>query len=599
MIMKKFIEFSVISLVLAFIFSLLSPAITLAVTPPDLGLGLAASYSVFGKAGVTTTGVTHVWGNVGADSSVGLIPSEVDGSINTGAAVAGVETDARSTYDSLMSATQGVPTGLDLAGTNTITPGVYTIGATTLNGVLTLDGAGTYIFRGDSSNPTNGAGTMNLINGAVACNVFWAIPTSMTIGTGSHIEGTIIAHDGLISIATGATLKGRAISLISQVTLDANQITEPTCAVAPTPTGSRGPQEGTINVVKRVINDNGGTKNIADFPLFVSGVPVVSGTTNTFRAPAGVYIVTETTSSNYTKTFSGDCDVFGHLNLIPGDNKFCIITNNDIGAPIVAPVPPLINVVKVPNPLSLPNGPGLVEYSYTLTNIGTVPATNITMVGDTCSPIILNSGDLNSDAKLDLNETWVYKCSTTLQKTHTNTVVATGWANGIVATDIASAHVVVGLPIVPPLINITKTPNTFSLAAGGGMVTYTKKVTNPGTEPLSNVLLTDDKCNPVNFISGDTNNNTKLDTTETWVYTCRTNLTETITNTASVTGEANGLIARDFAIATVVVAAAVPALPSTGFSSGINGNLWSLIAFSGLSLLIALSLFAVYKKSKV
>jgi len=40
-------------------------------------------------------------------------------------------------------------------------------------------------------------------------------------------------------------------------------------------------------------------------------------------------------------------------------------------------------------------------------------------------------------------------CSTTLLATKTNTVVATGWANGISATDIATATVVVGVPIVP------------------------------------------------------------------------------------------------------------------------------------------------------
>jgi len=593
--MKTFNRALIILLAFVSVLGLISPAITLAVTPPDRGLGAAASYSVFGKSGVTTTGVTHVWGNVGADSSVGLIASQVDGSINTGAAVAGVETDARSTYDSLMSATQGVPTALDLAGTNTITPGVYTIGATTLNGTLTLNGAGVYIFRGDSTNPTSGSGSMSLINGADACNVFWAIPSSMTIGTGSHIEGTIIAHDGLISLATGATLKGRAISLISQVTLDANQITEPVCGTTTT-TGSRSLQQGTINVVKTVINDNSRTKTVADFPLFVSDFPVVSGVTNTFRAPAGVYVITETRDPNYTQTFSGDCDVTGRLNLIPGDNKICIITNNDIGAPIITPpVPPLIDVVKVPSPLSLPNGPGLVNYTYTLRNIGTVPVTDVTMVGDTCSPIIIASGDLNSDAKLDVNETWVYKCSTTLQETHTNTVVATGWANGIVATDIASAHVVVGLPIVPPLIHITKVPNPFTLSAGGGMVTYTKTVTNPGTVALSNVKITDDKCGPITYISGDINNNTKLDPSETWTYTCKTTLTATTLNTAYATGEANGLIARDFALATVVVAAPAPTLPATG----VHNNFWSLIALSCLFILSSASLFVVYKKSKV
>lgn len=141
--------------------------------------------------------------------------------------------------------------------------------------------------------------------------------------------------------------------------------------------------------------------------------------------------------------------------------------------------------------------------------------------------------------------------------------MATGWANGISATDIAKATVVVGASVVPPLIHVTKVPSPLVLRSGGGMVTYTEKITNPGVVALSNVLLTDDKCGPVNYISGDTNRNSKLDMTETWTYTCRTNLAKTTTNIVSASGEANGLIARDFAMVTVLVS--VPGLPNTGF----------------------------------
>src|SRR5680860_1234637 len=211
-----------------------TPPKVFAVTPPDRGLGAADPYGVFGKAGVTNDGAsTNIWGNVGADTMstiTGLVASQVDGTII--APAANVQTDASSTYDSLMSSLQGTSSGLDLAGTNTIVPGVYDVAASTLNGALTLDGAGVYIFRSSSSNTTAHSGTMNLINGACASNVFWAVSTSMTIGTGAHVEGTIIASTGSITLATGATLVGRAISLTQQVTLQSNQITQPTCATA-------------------------------------------------------------------------------------------------------------------------------------------------------------------------------------------------------------------------------------------------------------------------------------------------------------------------------------------------------------------------------
>jgi hypothetical protein len=124
--------------------------------------------------------------------------------------------------------------------------------------------------------------------------------------------------------------------------------------------------------------------------------------------------------------------------------------------------------------------------------------------------------------------------------------------------------VVVGLPVVPPLIHVTKIPNLLTLTAAGGMVIYTNKVTNPGTVPLSNVSLSDDKCGPVQYVSGDVNGDTKLDPTETWTYTCQTNLIKTTTNTIIASGQANGLTARDFAIATVVLSA--PSFPNTGLA---------------------------------
>jgi|GEM_PF-554750 len=317
----------------------------------------------------------------------------------------------------------------------------------------------------------------------------------------------------------------------------------------------QGARLGTINVVKRVINDNGGTKTLADFQLFVNEAPVVSGVSNGFPAPAGAYAVTETGDSGYAKTFSGDCDAAGRMNINPGDIRFCILTNDDIGAAVaVPPVPPIITVVKVPSPLDLPNGPGQVTYAYTLRNLGTVPVTDITMVEDACAPVTFISGDGDGDAELDVNETWTYRCAATLTETHTNSILATGWANGLTATDLASATVVVSLPIVPPLIHLTKLPSPLTLPAGGGEVAYTAKITNPGKVALSDVRLTDDTCSPMVFVSGDTDGDSKLDTSETWTYVCRAYVTKTTTATADASGEANGLTVRDFSITTVVVA---------------------------------------------
>lgn len=584
-------------------------------------LGDVASFAVLGETTITNTGSSTLYGNLGLYSGTaitgffGTVENDGPGvftgyAVHQGNATAGLaQTAATAAYGAMASQSPGCSdlSGQNLAG-KTLAPGVYCFAAgadLSLSGTLTLDAQGdpnaVWIFQVGTALTINNSASVVIINGGTGtpgCNVYWQVGSAATIGTSATFIGTIIANSAAITLNTSATMYGRAISRVAAVTLDTNTITVPTCAVVPAvPVASRGSRSGVINVVKVVINDNGGTKTVVDFPLFVNGTQVFSGVSNNFTAPSDRYDVTETTNSNYVRTFSGDCDSNGGIGLIPGDNKFCIVTNDDIGAPVVVPpVPPLIDVVKVPNPLALPNGPGLVEYTYTLTNIGTVPVTDITMVGDTCSPILLKSGDTNNDLKLDLNETWVHKCSTTLTETHTNTVVATGWANGISAVDIASAHVIVGQPIVPPLIHITKTPSTFTLVAGGGMVMYTKKVTNPGTVALSNVIVTDDKCSALKYVSGDVNNDSKLQSTETWTYTCKTNLTKTTTNTASVSGQANGLTARDFAIATVVVATVIPKLPNTGFGL-VDSTMTAIIILGILAVLV--SLVFIQRKQKV
>ena len=224
-------------------------------------------------------------------------------------------------------------------------------------------------------------------------------------------------------------------------------------------------------------------------------------------------------------------------------------------APTTGPaIPPLINLRKVPSPLALPNGPGNVTYTYTATNPGQIPLSNVTLTDDKCASVQFVSGDTNNDSLLDTSETWKYTCTTHLSTTTVNYATVQGLGNGMAAVDTAIAEVIVGVPVVPPIINIVKTPNPLTLPFNGGSVIYTYKVTNPGTIALSGVSVTDNKCSSVMFISGDGNNDNKLQPAETWTYTCTTNVPITTTNTAIALGSANGLTAYDTALATVTVA---------------------------------------------
>jgi len=595
--MKKFNKFLVIALALSFVFSFVTPA-TAATTPT---LGVATSFGILSSTYTNTATGTTISGDVGYTTGPAVTPTisgtthVADATYSQAATAQGTALVALNaqTCDGLL--TFGTATDLSLLP-QPLTPGVYCItGAMSVGtGGITLNGAGTYIFRSTGALTTVANSVVSVTGGASECDVFWTPGAATTLGADSTFLGTDIDASG-ITIGHNVTWSGRALAYGGTISTNADTITVPTCGSLPVTTAS-------INVVKVVINNNGGTKAVSSFPLFVDGVSVASGTTNIYSAPA-TYTVTETSDSQYTQTFSASCPA-GVISVVGGDVKLCTVTNDDKlsggGSGEVINfnvVPPLLDVVKVPSPLALPNGPGSVKYTYTLRNPGTVPVTNITMVGDSCSPIALISGDTNNDSKLDVTETWTYTCSTTLSSTHTNTVTATGWANGVSTSDIASATVVVGVPSVPPLIHVTKVPNPLSLVSGGGMVTYTEKVTNPGTVALSNVILKDDKCAPMQYISGDVNGDSKLDINETWTYTCSGNLSKTTTNTAIVSGNANGLTATDFAIATVIVAA--PTLPNTGFYFEDKMMIWSVVALLIIAILSLTSIIAVLRKRKI
>lgn len=98
------------------------------------------------------------------------------------------------------------------------------------------------------------------------------------------------------------------------------------------------PGHATITVVKRVVNDNGGTKTAADFTLTISGPTAVGG--NSFAGSAsgvtktlttvGAYSVTEAGLPGYRQTASSGCSG----TIATGESKTCTITNDDVAARI-------------------------------------------------------------------------------------------------------------------------------------------------------------------------------------------------------------------------------------------------------------------------
>ena len=76
--------------------------------------------------------------------------------------------------------------------------------------------------------------TVSLIDGAQACNVFWQVGSSATLGTGAHFVGTIMAAP-TITANTAATIHGRLLAQEAAVT--SAQTRSPTPPVPPSGSG--------------------------------------------------------------------------------------------------------------------------------------------------------------------------------------------------------------------------------------------------------------------------------------------------------------------------------------------------------------------------
>jgi len=140
-------------------------------------------------------------------------------------------------------------------------------------------------------------------------------------------------------------------------------------------------------------------------------------------------------------------------------------------------------------------------------------------------------------------------------------------------------------------IHITKAASRTTLT-GSGSVTYTYRVTNPGTFVLSDVTVTDDKVSTVTYDSGDLNGDGLLQPGEMWIYKATTALNKTTTNTATASGRAGETTVTDTAVARVVVRTGGEKLPKTATP-------WYdlLLAGAALALVGAVSMFASMRKT--
>jgi hypothetical protein len=201
-----------------------------------VGLGTAASYSVLGGQTVTNTGPTKLSGDLGVSPGTaitGFPPGTVGGATHAGdAQAAKAQSDLTIAYNDAAGRALTASVAGDLVG-KTLTAGVYkSTGPLGLTGTVTLNGQGNpnavFIFQIASTLITASASHVSLLNGAQACNVFWQVGSSATLGTTSSFKGTIMALTS-IAVQTGALVQGRALARNGAVTLDNDTFTAAKC----------------------------------------------------------------------------------------------------------------------------------------------------------------------------------------------------------------------------------------------------------------------------------------------------------------------------------------------------------------------------------
>lgn len=218
-------------------------------------LGAVATFGGFGgSGGITSCGATKITGDIGTTAASTLVtgltdlngfgdayspagcPGIVTGTIITdvpppGTVAKKVIADAAALATNtayLDTAPASRPGGFDPGagelGALTLAPGIYTSagGSFAITLVdLTLDAGGNadavWVFQTASTLVVGAGRSVILAGGAQAKNVFWHVGSAATINGGAHMAGTIIASAGVTFPGGGATLDGRALSLVSAI----------------------------------------------------------------------------------------------------------------------------------------------------------------------------------------------------------------------------------------------------------------------------------------------------------------------------------------------------------------------------------------------
>lgn len=313
--MKKFILLAASAAILSFSTRLRAQAPV---------LGTTADFALFTTNGaVTSTGLSHITGNVGTNNgsstnfgNVDGVMHDADGTTMTAAA------DLTLAYNQLNSAIPNYFPSSLLGNGQILTAGTYSIGqSASLNNTLTLDGGGNansvFIFQIGGALSSGANAQVLLTNGALACNVYWKVEGLVDLATNTAMKGTIVANNAAIILNSGTSLEGRALSTTGAVTVSGVTVRKPVGCGSAVLTGPAAPNLGTV-VCYTVFTGNGSLTNTG--VTFIKGdVGTNSGLTTGFDATKVTGTIHENPDTSTAQAALDLNNAYTYLHTLPVD----------------------------------------------------------------------------------------------------------------------------------------------------------------------------------------------------------------------------------------------------------------------------------------
>jgi hypothetical protein len=311
-----------------------------------VGLGTADPFSVLAGSTVTNTGSTVLSGELGVSpgNAITGFPPGTAAAIHAGDAdAASAQSAVTAAYlDAEGRAPTGTALGSAVAG-GTFLAGVYNATSSLdVSGAVTLDGEGdpnaVFVFQVGASMTTASSTSIVLTGNTQACNVFWQVAGSATLGSSTTFAGTVLALTS-ITLDTGTTVAGRALARNGAVTLDDNVFTDPSCVSTPTTTTvtATPATAGGSTTVTATVAAVGAAAPTGTVTFTADGVVVGTATIG----PDGVATLTLPVGTATDVTLVAAYDGFGSY--APSTSAPTVL----VVAPVVAPVPVTTPVLPV------------------------------------------------------------------------------------------------------------------------------------------------------------------------------------------------------------------------------------------------------------